>query len=77
MENRPEAAYKELIQKSREIGLVASCSAVLSWDEQTYMPSGGAATIGANRWHFWPVCTMTGRPNPILASCSRFWPGRS
>ncbi len=46
MGNQPEIAYRELIQKTREIGLLASCSAVLSWDEQTYMPPGGSAHRG-------------------------------
>ncbi len=44
--NHPEIAYKELIQKTREIGLLASCSAVLNWDEQTYMPPGGSMHRG-------------------------------
>jgi carboxypeptidase Taq len=38
----PPAAYAELIRRARETSLLASCSAVLSWDEQTYMPRGGA-----------------------------------
>ncbi|MGC8643088.1 MAG: carboxypeptidase M32, partial [Isosphaeraceae bacterium] len=42
MEHNPDLAYNELIQKIRQLGLLASCSAVLSWDEQTYMPPGGA-----------------------------------
>lgn len=41
-----EAAYGELIRRSRELGLLGSCSAVLGWDEQTYMPAGGAAHRG-------------------------------
>ena len=35
-------AYAELIRRSRELGVLASCSAVLSWDEQTYMPASGS-----------------------------------
>ena len=46
MGNHPEIAYRELIQKTREIGLLASCSAVLNWDEQTYMPPGGSMHRG-------------------------------
>ena len=46
MGNHPEIAYGELIQKTRELGLLASCSAVLSWDEQTYMPPGGSVHRG-------------------------------
>jgi carboxypeptidase Taq len=46
MGNHPEIAYRELIQKTREIGLLASCSAVLNWDEQTYMPPGGSIHRG-------------------------------
>lgn len=36
-----QSAYEELIRRSREAALLASCSAVLGWDEQTYMPKGG------------------------------------
>jgi carboxypeptidase Taq len=35
------AAYDELIRRSREAALLASCASLLSWDEQTYMPKGG------------------------------------
>jgi hypothetical protein len=31
-------AYAELIHRARELGMLASCSALLGWDEQTYMP---------------------------------------
>ena len=36
-----DAAYEELIRRSREASLLASCSSLLGWDEQTYMPTGG------------------------------------
>lgn len=36
-----DEAYEELIRRSREASLIASCSSLLGWDEQTYMPSGG------------------------------------
>lgn len=42
----PDQAYEELIRRSRELTTLASCSAVLGWDEQTYMPAGGAAHRG-------------------------------
>ena len=42
----PREAYDELIRRSRELATLASCSAVLGWDEQTYMPTGGAAHRG-------------------------------
>ena len=42
----PKEAYDELIRRSRELATLASCSAVLGWDEQTYMPAGGAAHRG-------------------------------
>ncbi len=42
----PRGAYDELIRRSRELATLASCSAVLGWDEQTYMPSGGATHRG-------------------------------
>lgn len=38
-----QAAYTELIRELKQTALLASCSAVLSWDEQTYMPPAGAA----------------------------------
>jgi carboxypeptidase Taq len=37
------AAYDELICRAREQAMLASCSAVLDWDEQTSLPAGGAA----------------------------------
>lgn len=46
MENQAELAYRELIEKIRAAGLLASTSALLSWDEQTYMPPGGAEHRG-------------------------------
>src|SRR3954470_2805388 len=36
-----QAVYEELIGRTREASLLASCSALLGWDEQTYMPKGG------------------------------------
>jgi carboxypeptidase Taq len=39
---RAEIAYAELIRRTREHSLVASCADVLAWDEDTYMPSAGA-----------------------------------
>jgi carboxypeptidase Taq len=36
-------SYAELIRLNKEISLLASCSAVLGWDERTYMPKGGAS----------------------------------
>jgi carboxypeptidase Taq len=42
----PGEAYDELIRRSRELATLASCSAVLGWDEQTYMPARGAVHRG-------------------------------
>ncbi len=39
-------AYNALAQRSRERAMLASCSALLSWDEQTYIPRGGASYRG-------------------------------
>jgi carboxypeptidase Taq len=39
----PQPAYDELIERALATSLVASCSSLLGWDEQTYMPGGGAA----------------------------------
>jgi carboxypeptidase Taq len=41
-----EAAYAELIRRVREESLLASCSDLLAWDEETYMPRQGAAHRG-------------------------------
>ena len=37
-----EQAYSHLLSETREAALLESCAAVLGWDEQTYMPVGGA-----------------------------------
>ncbi len=39
-------SYSELIRRSKELGVVNSCAAVLGWDQQTYMPSAGAGLRG-------------------------------
>jgi carboxypeptidase Taq len=38
--------YDELIRRSKELGVLNSCAAVLGWDQQTYMPPGGANLRG-------------------------------
>jgi carboxypeptidase Taq len=35
-------AYDELLRRAREEALLDSCTSVLAWDEETYMPPGGA-----------------------------------
>jgi carboxypeptidase Taq len=40
---RPEAAYHELIRRTREESLLACCAELLGWDEETYLPRGGVA----------------------------------
>jgi carboxypeptidase Taq len=42
----PEAALAELKARLREISDLRSAGAVLSWDQATYMPEGGAAARG-------------------------------
>jgi len=42
----PEAALAELKARLREIGDLHSAGAVLSWDQATYMPEGGADARG-------------------------------
>ncbi|MFQ5454305.1 MAG: carboxypeptidase M32, partial [Candidatus Zixiibacteriota bacterium] len=37
-----QKVYEELVGRLKEIFLLSSCSAVLGWDERTYMPRGGA-----------------------------------
>ncbi len=39
-------AYAELIHRSKELGVLNSCAAVLAWDQQTYMPTNGASLRG-------------------------------
>lgn len=39
-------AYASLVTHFRELTALQSCSAVLGWDQQTYMPKGGAAYRG-------------------------------
>src|SRR5438128_1984014 len=38
----PEAAYAELMRRTKEESLLASVGEVLGWDELTYMPPAGA-----------------------------------
>jgi carboxypeptidase Taq len=38
---RADKAYDELIRRVREEGLLTTVEALLEWDEETYMPSGG------------------------------------
>ena len=42
----PRDAYDALTTRSRERALLASCSALLGWDEQTYLPRGGSSYRG-------------------------------
>ena len=41
--SRTDEIYAELTRLLREAALLSSCSSVLSWDEQTYMPKHGSA----------------------------------
>jgi carboxypeptidase Taq len=40
---KAKPAYEELVRLARERALLSSCTALLAWDEETYMPRGGAA----------------------------------
>ena len=40
---RTDELYSNLTRLLREAALLGSCGSVLSWDEQTYMPTNGAA----------------------------------
>src|SRR6478735_10580215 len=42
----PANAYTELTHRSKELGVINSCAAVLGWDQQTYMPAKGAGLRG-------------------------------
>lgn len=35
--------YKQLLEKVRELSILGQAAGILAWDEQTYMPAGGAA----------------------------------
>jgi carboxypeptidase Taq len=39
-------AYNELLRRAQEEALLASCAELLGWDEETYMPHGGAEHRG-------------------------------
>jgi carboxypeptidase Taq len=39
-------AYAELVRRSKELGVLNSCAAVLAWDQQTDMPRNGNALRG-------------------------------
>ncbi len=43
----PQPAYDELIRRAHELATLGSCSALLGWDEQTYMPPGAANHRGS------------------------------
>ena len=40
---RTDELYNSLTQQLRDAALISSCGSVLSWDEQTYMPTNGSA----------------------------------
>ncbi|HJZ58840.1 MAG TPA: carboxypeptidase M32 [Gemmataceae bacterium] len=42
----PTDAYAELVRRSKELGVLNSCAAVLGWDQQTYMPRNGDGLRG-------------------------------
>lgn len=42
----PVDAYAEIVRRSKELGVLNSCAAVLAWDQQTYMPAKGAGLRG-------------------------------
>ena len=41
--SRTDEAYAELIRRVKDYNLLASCGALLGWDERTYMPHEGSA----------------------------------
>lgn len=42
----PDEAYVQLGKRSRDLAMLNGIAAVLGWDQQTYMPKGGAGTRG-------------------------------
>ena len=75
-------AYDDLIRRSRERAVLASCSALLGWDEQTYMPAGGRRAPGQPDGPARRPAPRAG-DRPESASCStrsrarRSWPTRT
>ena len=47
MNEQQESAWNQLTERMQEIGLLHGTQALLHWDQQTYMPQGGAAMRGA------------------------------
>jgi carboxypeptidase Taq len=43
---KPQDAYNALIEHTRQAALLGSCVELLGWDEETYMPPGGAQQRG-------------------------------
>src|SRR5947209_11082247 len=43
---KPESAYEQLLQATREYAILGSCAGLLGWDERTYMPRQGSAHRG-------------------------------
>ncbi len=43
MSHTPTTAYADLVGRVKDTSRLASCAAVLGWDERTYMPHGGSA----------------------------------
>ena len=41
-----QTTYTELVRRSKELGVLNSCAAVLAWDQLTYMPTNGANLRG-------------------------------
>ena len=69
MTGRAERAYRQLLERLREIALLQSTMSLLSWDQQTHMPRGSGelrARAGGGRT----------RP-PRLPSAPPIRPGRA
>src|SRR6516162_5476319 len=43
---RPQTAYEELVRRTREEALLASCLELLGWDELTFLPRAGTPHRG-------------------------------
>ncbi|MGA7498467.1 MAG: hypothetical protein WBX00_17195 [Isosphaeraceae bacterium] len=46
-----QEAYEQLLRQARELAVLSSCSALLLWDEQAYMPRGGSTHRGEQMAH--------------------------
>jgi carboxypeptidase Taq len=70
----PQAAYEELVARSREQTMLISCMELLAWDELTCMPRGGVenrARQMAYLWGLYHAAATHPRIGELLAAAER------